>query len=545
MSGEGDQVIFQTTVEDRREEYSNVLFKDKNYNMIVDQTSNSGSFASNMISFDLSTLASQGQWTSLSEAVIEFPVKISATATVASTFSTASFTIKNGFHSFIDTCQLVINGVTVQSSQSFENVNTTFKILSNWSADELQKYGKTFGIILDDCTNDNASNTVTGLANCPAGSAANSVFGFNAYATAVGNKALNARSSLLADVITSNTFEQNILGATNMKLGGAHVCAFNNATGSTPCYQAVYLARVRLKDICSVEEFPLVKNIKGFLYLGFNSTQAAMTANAGGSVTSVSISPLGGRSCPFMANTTAITFGASSVVTVTGTVDATTGAAAVQTAASPLMSNARLLVPFYEANPTQDAMLMKTDHFFTSVEKIVIPITVGAGQPTNVTLTSGVQNPVALIILPMWQGLGGSSFTSPETSPFDPSPQTSGPFAALQNFQVMCGNKPVFNSPITYDFEAWWEEVSKTGLADGVVDNQASGLLSEALWSTLHRYYYVDLSRRSPAEDGSSRSVQVSFNNPSSTYAMKCICIIQYQKRWSINTTTCALRSTA
>jgi hypothetical protein len=93
------------------------------------------------------------------------------------------------------------------------------------------------------------------------------------------------------------------------------------------------------------------------------------------------------------------------------------------------------------------------------------------------------------------------------------------------------------------DFEHWYSENSKTGLADGIIDQQASGLLSQQLFEQNHKFYYVDLSRRVPSEDGSSKSIQVSFTNPSVNYGMKCIAIVFYQKKWTINTMTSQITS--
>lgn len=549
MSNEGDQTVFYNTVTDTKDSSNDVLFSDKNYTFITDTTSSNGSFQSGQIQFDLSTLSSQSQWVSLSEAVIEFPVKVSANVTAsvtsASTINSLGITLKNGFTQFIDGCQLQINGQGIQSMQPYENVAASFRILSEWSQDELVKYGKTLGFILDDCSGDALAtpSATSGLNNAVAATVAVDKTGFNTYQTTVANKALSARLSLLSDQTAATSLQSVVLGNVAARTAGRH----NVATASIPaastgiCYSACYLATVRLKDICDIGEFPLCKNLKGFLYLSFNSSQTTIVG-AGSVPSSVTIVPLTGRTNPILVNNAGLLLGATgSTVVITATVNSDS---TVVTGSGPLISNARMFVPYYVSNPKSDMALSIPNKFFTTKEKIVVPFVSNAGQPTNITLTSGVSNPTGLVILPMWQRLGGNTtLDNPETSPYDSVPGTSGPFATLANLQVYVANKPIYQNPVQYDFEQWYSENSKTGLADGMIDQQASGLLSQQLFEQNHKFYYVDLSRRVPSEDGASKSIQVSFTNPSATYGMKCIAIVFYQKKWTINTMTSQITS--
>ena len=113
MSLEGDQIVFENSVANNSEP---VLFEEKKYNFITDSTSVSGSFQSGQINFDLSTFSSQN-WVSLSEAVIEFPLKITARLTTPANGTGAAPTqsagilsaiCKNGFHQWINAAQLII-----------------------------------------------------------------------------------------------------------------------------------------------------------------------------------------------------------------------------------------------------------------------------------------------------------------------------------------------------------------------------------------------------------------------------------------------------
>lgn len=567
MSAEGDKVVFQNSVESNSEP---VLFEDKNYTYITDSTSNSGSFSSGQIQFDLQSLNSQSQWVNLSEAVIEFPVKVTAQLLTPAAGGTVtngsagilSTIIKNGWHSFIDSCQLIINGQTVQSSQPYENVSAAFRILSSWSQDTNRKWASSTGIALDDCTS-NTSTTLSssvGFNNALASTVSTSSRGLDV----VNNQNIfnNLGVSTRAQYFNSSTpssvtsLQGTILGNSNIKLSGkANVAVVSSTnTANTYMYSAFAMATVRLRDICDISELPMTKNLKGYIYLTFNSTQINLTGSSSAAtptIAGVSYIPLTGRSCPILINDASVTGALNmpysstnttqSIVQVIAGVDATTTGAIG--GSGPVLTNARLVVPYYIANPKTDSLLTKTQYFST-LEKIVNPFTVSAGSPTNTTLTVGVPNPRRLVLIPMYQNLGGTTnLGNPEISAFDTVPQTSSPFAYLQNLQVYCANKPLFQYPIQYDFEMWNSEISQVGANGNLVNEMSSGLLSQQLWEQNHRFYTIDLSRRLESEDGASKSIQVSFNNPSSAYGMKVIAIIFYEKKWKIETATCNLSS--
>jgi hypothetical protein len=574
MSADGDMVAYSNSVSNELETSNNIKFNDKNYTFITDSTSNSGVFSSGQIQFDLSSLSSQSQWISLNEAIIEVPVKIVAKVTqavVTGSITNAkcelnSFITKNSWNQWINSCQLIINGQTIQTAQNYENISATFKMLTEFSQDSLQKHASTLAFAIDDCTDDSEVDatyqTSKGANNSVFSSLANSITGFDntSNQATLFNKGTKTRATMTnIDILPSSaTLSTTILGASQMKASGMHNVSCRGTTGSNTAgdvlYSANYLATIRLRDICSVENFPLVKNLKGFLYLGLNSSSVQITGPTGSAAITpavVSITPTSGMTTPFTINnsgTSGLSCGNSSTSSVPSIITITAGANGSATDdytnAGPIITSARLLVPYYLANPKADSALTMSNHFFTSIEKIVNPITVSAGASTNYTITVGVPNARRLLLLPMWQNLGGTTnLTNPELSVFETCPASTGLHANLLNLQVYLGNKPIYQYPINYGFEQWIQENSQVGNFGSNVNEVTSGLLSKAQFEQNHRYYTVDLSRRMDSEDGSSKSVQVSFTNPSASYGMKVIAIVYYEKRWVMNTGTCTLSS--
>lgn len=577
---EGDECVFERSVRNNEEP---VLFSDKRYTYIVDSTSNQGAFSGGQIQFSLDTFNSQSQWIDLKEAVVEFPIKVTAQVTTAVGGTTTSIAtaglnaviMKNGFHQWFNGAQLIVNGQTVQSLQSYENVAATYRILSSWSQDNLKKWASTTGFALDDMTADGTNVSTAGvdslgLNNATASTVMTSVRGFDCVnnQAVLANRGVVNRAKLNNTYTSSTTVPGAILGVSQMTNSGiSSVGTQPTNTGTTPTTANTYLytqfmmGKVRVRDLFDISEFPLVKNLKGFMYLNFNSFSVNLTSTAAAATNTLASfvsSPLTGLSCPFLINTVApsatnnggITFdnGASStgaqVITVRGSIDGTTTGALGSSA--PLLTQARMICPFYVGNLRVDAALTKHEHRFSTYEKIVNPIICAAGQSINYTITVGVPNPRKLVLLPMWQSLGSCTATStPEFSPFDSVPATSGPFAYLNQLQVYVANKPQFQYPIAYDFEMWNSQISALGANGNVVDELTSGLLTEQLWEQNHRYYAIDLSRRLESENGASRSIQVSFVNPSASYGMKVIAIVFYEKKWVIDSDICKLQSYA
>lgn len=563
MATEGDQIVFENSVSNKSEP---VLFNEKKYNFITDSTSNSGTFSSGQIQFDLSTFSSQN-WVSLSEAVIEFPVRLTAKLTTAGaggspgTHSAGIFAAvcKNGFHHWFNSAQLIVNGQTIQSQQPYENVAASYRILKGWSQDTLNKWGLTCGVALDDITGDSevatTYNTAIGLNNATYSTVATSIRGFDAVnnQNVLFNKGVSSRMQHINSNIASTTVGGTILGATGYKNAGKSNVGVASATNSVNSFlhTQFIMATVRVKDLFDISEFPLCKNIKGYMYLTFNSFQVQLTGGLSGSgtIATVTSTPLTGLSCPFnviydssggvqLSNAATST---APVITITGTIDGTSTDALNSSGA--LLTNARLLMPYYNANPRTDSALSKVQAFKT-LEKIVNPFSLTASEVKNFTITVGVPNPRKLVLLPMYQNLGGSSYLSnPEISPFDTVPATSSPFAKLDNIQIYIANKPLYQYPIQYDYENWVMNCVQEGANSGLTDEMTSGLLSQQLWEQNHRYYVFDLSRRLESDDGMSRAVQISCTNPSASFGMKVIAILFYEKMWQINTATCAIES--
>lgn len=548
MSSESDHVVFNESV--TAQDNTN-LFQAKKWTSITDSSSSGGKFTG-QIQFDLNTLSSQNQWTDLSQAYVQFPVKltISSPSVISSgvyTNSVLAATIKNGFHQFVDSVQIVLGSTTIQSSQIYTNIDTQYKILSEWSQDELRKYGPSLGIALDDYTlgTDSSLTTRTGLDNVAVTALSPAYVGVTYPIN--NNPGFKERALAYNSSTLSTSAATTILGNTNATNSGkSRVQIVASATTATTAGQDLYvqfaLATIRLKDISdAVAKLPLMKSMKGFIYINYNSAQTTYTiaADTTGAVTATpTSSQLFGRCQPGMLNPNGVTHATGGSLQFKCEVSGEPSTSLTE--ALPAFNNARLFAPYYVANPEVDrALTMKKTVRYN--ERFVTSFDMAAGGPFTGTITPGISNPKRLILVPRLTGSAGgtagvAAFQSePILSPWDACPGATSPFAGIKDLQVYVGNSPMFQQPLTMNYEAFLHEMAQQGENGGLVDQQASGLLSQRMWDQMYRYYTVDIGRRMNSEDGASKSVQVQCVN-ATTAAMKVIAILWFEREITIDT---------
>lgn len=538
MSSDSDQYVFENSVE--AQENPN-LFQSKKWTYITDSTSSNGTFTG-QLQFDLGTLSSQNQWTNLSEAYIQFPVKLSLTnvnAVAPGTATILSAAIKNGFHQFVDSVQITLGGSTIQSSQIFTNIDATYKLLTEWSRDELVKHGPSLGIALDDYLG--STDTALGITESLDNAALVTVTqGFDmSYQR---NPGMKERMMMLNNNVAATCLGQSLLGTNAPIIGKGRAQADATvATANSDIFVLYALGTIRLKDISdAVKKLPLMKSLKGFIYVNYNAGVSTISnTGAASAITSVTNTARYGRTMPAMVyeGTGGLTLSSVATAPVTFTAEIS----AVQstlTGATPQTQTARLVAPYYVASPEVDrALTMKKTIRYN--ERFVTQFSIAASGQQNLTLTPGISNPKRVILYPYFTGAGTSGNTTfvsnPLLSPFDSAPATTSPFAALKELQFYVGNVPMFQAPTSLDYDAFLNEVAEDGVDGGQNSEHASGLLSQRLWNQLYRFYTCNIGRRLGSEDGASKAIQVQCTN-ATTCPMTVVSDIWYEREITVDT---------
>jgi hypothetical protein len=537
MSSNADNFVFQETAS---EQDKTVLFQAKRWTYITDSSSNGGVF-NGQLQFDLNTLSSQNQWTDLSQAYIQFPVKLTlrANATDAGvTPSAVTAGFKNGFHQFADSVQISIGNSTVQSSQIFTNIDTTFKMLTQWSSAEWEKYGPTLGLALDDYNDKQSEPATSSIDNIAISALSPAISGVRIDRTAnpgavERQRFLNSSTAATASATAILTGNASTLGKGRVQTGGA-------SSGAADVYVQFALATIRLKDVSDfISKAPLMKNTKGFIYVNYNAANTTFTASTTGAPTAITgTGNLYGRCMPANIYDFAATNGVS--YTFTAEVSGQKSAAPLDTAA-PVFNSARLYAPYYVANPTIDRSLsMKKKIRYN--ERFVTTFNIAPKDNHSGTISPGITNPKRVILYPYLTGTNSSTAglasmsSNPLLSPWDSVPATTSPFAALHNLQLTVGGVQQWQSPVSMDYEAFVQECAQQGL-DGSLNSETtqSGVLNQQLWNTLYRYYTCDVSRRMGSDDGASKSVQISCSNATES-PMRVIAVVWYEREVLVDT---------
>lgn len=191
------------------------LFEDKKYTYITDSNSNAGNFGGGQVQFNLETLNSQSQFIDLKESYIQLPIKLQltsalGTALVSNNINTA--TLKSAFTNFVDSIQIVINGVTVQTATIYNNIDANFRYITEWSQQELDKYGPTLNIAPDSygLPSDNIVTGTSSLDNSALNLSTTSKGGFNMAKS--NNPGFNQRLKWLNNGVETTNLGKSILG---------------------------------------------------------------------------------------------------------------------------------------------------------------------------------------------------------------------------------------------------------------------------------------------------------------------------------------------
>lgn len=549
MSSSSDKEIFSSSVES----FDNtVLFKNKKYTYITDNSAQNGSFTS-QLQFDLGTLSSQSRHVSLKEAIIHFPIKVNITntsgnaqtPTYCGNFATC---LKNGFHNFINNCQLIVDGKTLQSQTDFENVAANFRILSTWDKNMEDKLGPTLGWARDEFSN-TSDQTSNPMASVGLSQIAPSNYGVQM--TNVASFAANGGVDKRMEIQNLTATDAGSLGAAIYSNAPASGVSTVDAVGNgvpvpagADAYCQFVMASVRLADICpAIKDAPLTRNIRGYLYINYNAFKSKLITNASGAFVSLEHNALYGRTNPCLwrleDNTDSQSFWPSKAAANEWTMTCEISGIASQsrTAAKPTVSYASLVCPYYECNPALDSVLSQRKTY-RYLEKQFTEIIIDAESTTTNTISPGIANAKSILLVPFYSAINGKTGLTPWTSSQDTAPVTTGPLATLTDLQVMHGNIPIFNQPQQYTYDFFMQEIASLGLEGGQTNELGSGLFNQKMFEELYRYYYVNLSRGADTEDGASKSVIVQFKN-ATKLPMRVLAFVFYEKEivWDTNLT--------
>lgn len=502
------------------------------------------------ITIDSTVLSNSGRYLDWSEAYIEVPIAVSIKSSAAGVANLQDkpylAALKAGHFQLIDSIQVDIQNKNVVQSQSYTNFYTSYRVLSNWSEDDIKKYGSLLGVH-PDADQHYAYVPLATTGNLGKGIVTNIGFDTGAARDFLAedakekfNEGMGKRTQDIAQSpsgsagITTDVSKLNASGVGYLK------------SGSTSTLATWYvIATIRLKDVSDLfSSLPLLKGAQVRFTIQYNAGKSTITyAEANNAnISAVSTSMIAGRTLPVMisSNKTGNPF---PLGTTNGTVEIEYNVlrTTLDPVNNPLLPSSRLYVPAYALIEDMEVRYLQTSPVKEILYDDIYQYTinkVSAGSPFNQLLTNGIVAPQKLIIVPMLNRThSGNVGLEMYQSPFCSAPFTTFPQGLVSQLQVLISGRAIFDQPVNYSWEQFSFETSKSGVSGGLETGVASGLISYSGFNGNYSYIVVDLSRRMPSDEIVPKSVQVLGTNNTS-FDIDYYCFITYKRSLSVELAT-------
>lgn len=339
----------------------------------------------------------------------------------------------------------------------------------------------------------------------------------------------------------------------------------------------VFDAVVRLKDIADFfNKCPLLKGSTMRMYINTNQVYMELAANnsvytsatsgviTGSGILALTSTPTilgGGGTNPVMVASMDIGQGLAPLVAPATTITQETLKVAlsivrtqftgITTSVSAPITSVRLYAPAYTMSPISEQRYLS----LSPTKKIVYNdifqyqySSVASGS-FSFLVSNGIPNLRSVLVcafLPKAsngtaQTYAGTTISGTTTSsllsPFSTSGGTPDP-VSLTNFQIQVSGKNLFNTQLQYDYETFAEQlVSSNQLNGSLTTSMASGLIGKEDFQWCYRYYYGNVSRSIPSEDGVAKAIQILGTN-NSAITVDLMVFVEFQREITVDVRT-------
>jgi hypothetical protein len=391
----------------------------------------------------------------------------------------------------------------------------------------------------------------------------------------------NLTQTTSSPVITDITANQSALLATTSGVGsssGLNLVFMSYVQQAATTRTIVFDAVVRLKDIADFfNKCPLLKGSTMRIYINTNQVYMTLAANnsvytssTNGTITGTGILALtstptilgGGGTNPVMVASMDLGQGLSPLVPPATTITQETLKVAlsivrtqfsgITTSVSAPITSVRLYAPAYTMSPISEQRYLSLSPTKKIVYNDIFQFQYSgvASGSFSFLVSNGIPNLRSVLVcafLPKGSNgtaqaytgttITGGTTTSSLLSPFSTSGGTPDP-VSLTNFQIQVSGKNLFNSNLQYDYESFVEQlVSSNQLNGSLTTSMASGLIGKEDFQWCYRYYYGNVSRSIPSEDGVAKAIQVLGTN-NSAQTVDLMVFIEFQREITVDVRT-------
>lgn len=347
----------------------------------------------------------------------------------------------------------------------------------------------------------------------------------------------------------------------------------------------IFDAVVRLKDVADFfQKCPLLKGSTMRLYLNTNQTYFTCDVNSGtyndavataanvlvygdqvkaGAITLTSTPTIlgGGGTNPIMVASCDVGQGLYNMVPLAPVSTGTTqeaikfGLSIVKTQFTQFatqyqapITSVRLYAPAYTMSPIAEQRYLSlaptkkvvyNDIFFYNFSGV-------APGTFSFLVTNGIPNVRGVLVVPMLPKASNGSVSALDAasttcasilSPFSTTGGTPDPIS-LTNFNIQVSGKNLFINNELYNFEQFVEQlISSNQLNGSLTTSLASGLIGYEDFQSLYRYYYGNVSRSIPSEDGVAKAIQITGLNNSSVN-VDFMVFVEFERQITIDVRT-------
>jgi len=583
-----DNYLFEQSMQSQGEDKFSP-YADLQFNFLVD--SNNSVYQTNncMVEFNLSNIYSANKFVDTSLCYVAIPVSVvwalttdSAVVAPSTLAMNALVSLKSNYVNLVNSCELVLDGKTINQSSNFHNIYTHIKMMSELTEGDLATMGTSLGF--SSCIDNHRSMKYTATADTAAGTnnqgtglCNNVVFSAGvpaAYSQALNvyssdrNNNINANGSLSGKICNKALQERifrfpNLTSTSDNGIYGTNglISTINTGSDLRPYYVTqnnfgiLYdVALIPLKYLLdSMKNVGLTQKLSGVLRLylntGYTAIQTGPTVatpsyslntlayNSFSNVIPISINYLGDNVAlpATVKNIVAGVFvGKPPSVSVLGANFDSAGA-------SHKLPNCRFYYPQIELMSEPQSKYIEVNQHKKVVHRqytVNNYIGITSGQTEIRLVQSGIKNPLNVIIVPylatdISATANTSGFVSQLINPFDTFGATFSPII-LGNLQVQVGGKNILGPLLNYGYDVFLQQISShesLGLSDLGVNQ---GLFNQEFWE-LNRVYVIDVARSQSTDKMTPRSIQVSFtNNCSKTINYLVFC--EYLDSFEVNT---------
>jgi hypothetical protein len=548
-----DEELLATTIENA--ERSDSPFTAAKHVYCVDEQN--GAY-NGEISFNTNSLNASNLWLSYKEAFIEIPICISCKASVDSSANFNAFycSLKNSYTTLIDSCSIDINNKSVVSSHPFLNFYVSYKLMTELSADDLNKLD--IGFRPDSAgsytfSNDGKKYSTDGYANCET-----DIFIDNTLdRPEIINQGHLHRCRQTVELTANAAYG----GIKSMNLTSGRKVATNyfsrEGAGADQIASFYIMATVHLRHISDfINSLPISKNSELKITLKYNSCNSTITRFAANDPVADTVAryeitnhtQLSGNSNPVLvsAPSDGVTSRGPNTALAGNVVNIAVGV--LKNELNPMagskfpISACRLVVPAYTMDPAIELKLLsKYPKYTVHYEDVYsYQIKISANENFNSIISNGIPNIERVVILPYilhtdTHKVFRTASIDVYKSVYDTAPATTSPLASLSDVNILVGGVSMIPSSLRYEFETFNQEIAKTGETGGITKN--TGLVSPYEFRNCYRYYTVNVGRRSKSDDGIMKSVSIEGTN-NTGLPLQLIVFVVFKKQYAFSLLT-------